>query len=384
MAASGFLVPQEPISDPKARLTLHPIYIVQHAKFKQIVSEPIPQDVFDRVTDAVAKKALVANQDMLGETEGQEIDDIYRWKQTGDTIRFWWEKSAELAPEATVTITSTSISSPYVSGTFYGTVIGDPELSDDGKKFEITIHVDGTWPVLIKGGDNIDQMSLFYLAGAATRLELSDEFELLLAHAGMRGCALAASTLGYYYSQIGRNNEALYWFARFADISDQDLVLCVVARILMDTNALDDTFLAENLLIEVAKEGQKEAFMMLGQMHLDRIRGFKGDPELAAKYFQYVADNFGDSGAMISLGKLYAIGAGVDRDTKKAVALFRQAGLSDEQIGEIANNEFAPFDVPEDDPDIVDITISAAIVSLVAAGCYFGVKLFQNWRRGGR
>lgn len=382
MAASGFLVPQEPISDPKARLTLHPIYIVQHAKFRQIVSEPIPQDVFDRVTSAVAKESLVANQDMLGETEGQEIDDIYRWKQTGDTIRFWWEKSAELAPEAPVTITSTSISSPYVSGTFYGTVIGDPELSDDGKKFEITIHVDGNWPVLIKGGDNIDQMSLFYLAGAATRLGLSDEFELLLAHAGMRGCALAASTLGYYYSQIGHNNEALYWFARFADISNQDLVLCVVARILMDTNALDDTFLAENLLIEVAKEGQKEALMMLGQMHLDRIRGFKGDPELAAKYFQYVADNFGDSGAMISLGKLYAIGAGVDRDIKKAVALFREAGLSDEQISEIANNEFAPFDVPEDDPDIVDITISAAIVSLVAAGCYFGVKLFQNWRRG--
>ena len=381
MSASQFLVPQHPISDPKARLSLNPIYVVQHGKFSKIASEPISQDVFDRVVKAAQSADLVANQDLLGEPNGGELEEIYRWKQTGETIRIWWTKPAEIKAGEPITVTETSISSPVVCGNFFGRVVGDAEIKNEGDSVEILIKVDGQWPLLIKDGENVDRMSLFYVAGAATRLDLSDEFELLLAHSGMNGCVLAASTLGYFYSQINKDHEALYWFTRFAEMSNQDLVLCVVARILMETKDPMDAFLAENLLIMIANEGEREAIIMLGQMHIERIRGFKSDPSLAAEYFQYAVDKYNDQGAMASLGKLYAIGVGVEKDVRKAVDLFRKAGLSEEEIVALSKNQYSPFEIPEEEAEVVDIAVSAAIVSVIAVGCYFGFKFLRALRK---
>ena len=252
---SKFLVPQKPCEDPKASITLHPIYIVQHAKFSEIASRPIGQHLFDTTIEKLRLTNIVANQDILGAENESELDDIYRWYQNDDTIKIVWPKKSEIYPDAQIVITEDKIESPYVCGNWYDKVVGEPVINDDGKNVEIEIKVTSKWPILIKGDESIDRMSLFYLAAAAMKTELSDEFECFLTHAGMEGSVLAASTIGYFYSQTGRNNEALYWFTRFADLSNQDLVLLIVARILMDYG---DGALGENILIMIAKQGERD------------------------------------------------------------------------------------------------------------------------------
>ena len=68
-------------------------------------------------------------------------------------------------------------------------------------------------------------------------------------------------------------------------------------------------------------------------------------------------------------------------DVRKAVDLFRKAGLSEEEIVALSKNQYSPFEIPEEEAEVVDIAVSAAIVSVIAVGCYFGFKFLRALRK---
>lgn len=380
---STFLKPQTMIEDVKSTLTMHPMYVVQHRAFCREAQKEIPHEVFDHLIQELEKSGLLIDQEVLGPDAIEDIKETYTWKQKEDTIIISWLKSAEVKKDVEIQITNNNIESGLVCGDLYGTVIDDPVVDDDGTRVQVTLTVaESKWPILIKGGKNIDRASLFYFAACASKVENMDFFETLLIHAADMGSVLATSTLGYFCTQMKKNAESFYHFVKFSFQIDQDDILLIIARILMYSRDGHDLALAENVLIVAANGGSKDAFFMLGQLHLTKARGFKSDPELATQYFEYGIEHFQDKNCMRALGKLYAIGVGVESNPKKAVSLLKASGMTTEEIKETGDQalvQVALHDEPES--DIVDATIATAILGVVAVGCYYGIKWIKKLRR---
>jgi len=78
----------------------------------------------------------------------------------------------------------------------------------------------------------------------------------------------------------------------------------------------------------------------------------------------------------MALGKLYAIGIGVDKDITKAILVFREAGLTDATIGP---NPFWPFTVPHGEWSVGDVPLGLVVGGVLEVGLYPLWRPARRW-----
>jgi hypothetical protein len=364
---SKFLEPQLQIPDILSACADHSIFLAQFASLEQRAKTPISPYLFSTVYDALRRTHTALSST---EIASQNIGRLYYWTQTDNVIRVTcpWDPSFSACD---ISISESQVVSPVICGTFFGAASEfSLSISPDETTVTLDLTVDSVWPILIVGGSNIDAVSLFYLGVFASREGLLDSMEELFFRAASQDFPPAISTLAYLCSKNSRNDEAFYWFVRLARVVNDTEPLLIPACYLLQTERSEDVFLAESILVEMARSGSCLAFCQLGSLHTRQTPGFAADPALAASYFEYAIKHFNDREAKLALANMYARGNGVERDLRRAIALLRSAGLSQQDLEKL--------EAQQRKPEFIDYSLAVGIIAGLSALLVFGWKWMRK------
>lgn len=242
---------------------------------------------------------------------------------------------------ALVSADETSIDSPNLSGQWWAPV---KDVKVDNYEFDTRVSfIPSThFPVLIRGGANIDPLSAHFLALLSiTALRDARWFERWLIIAAQRGEQNSQQVLGLYY--VGLNKPELldlaaYWLARCAlEHDDEKAKLALATLIVSGQTEVDNAPLAEHILCDLCKAGKPDAFLQLGSLLLKGGKGVPADVERGVDLLTVAVEKFNipeaaevlkdwdekdwsilDVCVVVSVGAaLMAIGYGIYRRFKK-------------------------------------------------------------------
>jgi hypothetical protein len=164
-------------------------------------------------------------------------------------------------------------------GTFYDTPT-NLEISEH----ELNFDADRPWPVIIAIGDPPDAYSCHVLALIAIENRHTDFFEFWALKSAFQGYADAQQMFGLYRLEQGDVYAAVYWETR----AKTNFSKMVVAQFLFEaTDENSDPCLAENILVDLVRNGYHEALYYLGVMHTKLEHpDFRNNHELGIRYLR--------------------------------------------------------------------------------------------------
>ena len=193
--------------------------------------------------------------------------------------RWTWEDgviSIEFDRPTSVNATQTSITSPLLRGDWWAQ-IDDRKLEVNDTGMRMTGRCEHI-PILIRGGDDIDPHSMFFLGMLAFRLGSLDFFTQWLSEAAAAGEPNAQQILGRYLMGQSCTEEAVYWLARSTlEHNDIRSITGLCSLLWNSKPSLANPLLAEALLKPLARDGNPEAALELGCIYL------KGAPGVPAQ-----------------------------------------------------------------------------------------------------
>ena len=221
--------------------------------------EKVDRDAWERYLDENPVGADFELHEYVCPAGPRSVPWTWRWEQGNLSINFDTTMTIQALP--------THVTSPKLRGNFWSQ-IQDLQLTTDYDKMTVTGHCEHI-PVLIRGGDDIDPHSMFFLGLLAFNLKSMDFFVQWLAEAASEGEANAEQMLGRYLMTNGNQEEALYWLARSVLEHDDDMSVVGLCSMLWNgSKSILNPKLAEALLLEKVKQGRADAMMELGCLYL--------------------------------------------------------------------------------------------------------------------
>jgi hypothetical protein len=373
---SGFLVPQEPISNVLAALSQHPIYVSQLSRITQLCSTPIPPSLFETLMATLQRTPRGYSSSVFG---AQWFAQMYNWTQEGNKITITGPWNSKW-PDTELTVTADDVTSPIISGSFFDTVLSSAvSFAEDRTSFSIELEVTREWPLIIRPSDRIDHVSLFYLAVFAGREGLESAVETLLLPLGVADFVPAVSVLAHLCLDSEREAEAFFWFVRYANLTGEIQVLVVPAQILIANDLKNDAILAENIVVALARAGHKKAFYMLGCLHLRVVNGFQTDTKLAVRYFEHGTQKYADNECRQALAVLLIKGQGIPKDVRRGIQLLREAGEPEEKLQRLMRSlEPEPEESEEGEPSMADWLALGGIAVGVCTAAYLFFRFYRG------
>ena len=371
---SDFLVPQVVIQDIDGALKSLDRFKVNDKIFREKDEQPIPDEYFSRMRQSLAQLPPHSiSQDMY--PDGVFYQG-YRWTQSDDMITITYTSPTDISvDDIDIEPDTIKTRTKFVNGKFWGE-ISDADFKVAGNKATIQLKVDGQWPALIVGGD-MDPESLYQLAVIAQQFQYQDIFDRLLLRCAMQNHHFALSTLAIHFNTLEDHDSAFYFYVKYATCSHEKVPLILLSEyLLVDSTNVLSLQLAENILVQLAKEGVGVAFRYLGMLHLGESPGFNADRTLAVRYFTTASEEHHDLKSTEVLGKCYIAGIGCSPDVDKGCELLATAGLTAEEILEQTAAQETPTD--KTTHSVVDYVITGAIV---AGAALVGLMAFKRFRR---
>ena len=371
---SDYLVPQVVIDDIDGALKSLDRFKVKDKTFREEDEKPVPDEYFSRLRESL--KQLPPHSVSQNMYPDGVLYQGYAWTQTDDMITITYTSPTDIsADDIKIEGDTINTRTKFVNGKFWGDVL-DCDIKVAGNKATIQLRVDGKWPALIVGGD-MDPESLYQLAVIAQQFQYQDIFDRLLLHCAMQYHNFALSTLAIHFNTLEDHEAAFYFYVLYATHSHELVPLILLSEyLLVDSTNILCLQLAENILVQLAKQGVGVAFRYLGMLHLGESPGFNADRTLAVRYFTTAGEEHHDLKSIEVLGKCYIAGIGCSPDVEKGCALLEVAGLTAEEILEQTSAHETPTD--KSPHSVVDYVITGAIV---ASAAVLGLMAFKRFRR---
>lgn len=171
-----------------------------------------------------------------------------------------------------VNITEYGISSPVLRGNWFARV-EDIKVSFAAGNTTIRFRPTKHFSVLVKGGDSIDPLSLFYLSLLMLKAGNIPLFKSLCSMAAEGGDPNAQYFFGRYAYNIRDYATAVYWLAhQVLDFANEDCTSDLAYVLWRIDTKYRNPVLAENLLCELCRSRSPNAFRELGEMYLRGCR----------------------------------------------------------------------------------------------------------------
>ena len=353
---SEYLKPQILIENPLESVTKKPFYESQEKEMETFLNSQIPSDWNNFVHSFHSS-----------EYEKAEIPEkaSYKWTQTNKQITI----SFDNLPKADISIDSNSIKSEVISGNFFSNVESH-EINDN----EIILHVDNEWPIIISGGDDADKYSLYLMADLSMRAGRLDYYFYWITLSASKNFGPAQKSLALNFLAEQQFDQAMYWFTRLALSENEEFSRTVIAQYLFEANNENsDPFLAENLLVDLVKDGAYDALYYLGYLHLQNLPNWNNNPSLAIRYLEESCGRCNDKVAMQRLANCYRNGIGCVQDLRKSQYYMKMA----EEVEKI---EQAKEEKANEEESSHTASIFASIIG-VAATALGGYYIFKNMSR---
>jgi hypothetical protein len=276
---SKYCVAQKPIPEPIRCITEKPFFSAQSSRASLLFSAPVPPEWGDFLHSCPPL-----------EPPSPDPNTPYSWTQDIHTKRVTVTFPAPLIISE---ITSISIVANHIEGTFYGEV-SNPVIADHSIQFEASDF----WPILIADGNPPDRYSAHFLALFSIVNSNEKFYRFWAVKSAHQGFSLEQQTLGMYLLQAGEVEEAVYWMSLAALAGHQFCALVAAQYLFETTDENRDLFLAENILVELVKRGNKDALYYLGLLHT-RVEGkeFQGDRRLGIQYLKKSVEEAHDDAA---------------------------------------------------------------------------------------
>ncbi|OHS99403.1 hypothetical protein TRFO_34122 [Tritrichomonas foetus] len=382
---SEYLKAQVPIAEPLQAVQKKPFYITQNEEFKAYAQTPVSQHWSEfihsvKLTDDTFPSEIIPNA-------------TYTWTQEGKTIKIKLNDSLKFNldnPEE-IRITETSITSPHIRGDFLF-----PILTSEIKENEIILIINeypntansndpiDKWPVLITGGEDPDPYSLYLLSELSKISEKAEFYYFWLIQAAEHGFELSQKSFAMNLLSGRKFEQAMYWFTRYAISTRDEFSQVVIAQYLFEAKDENtDPVLAENILINLVKEGAKDPLYYLGYLHLQKMENWNNDEKLAVKYLQESCEQNNDCLSMQLLADCYKSGLGCERDFKKGIyyeQLATKTALK-EKVEEVKNEVTEKKEKIEEKSDIPlasFIASAVAVAGVAACGLYVFRRIFRK------
>lgn len=310
-------------------------------QYKQFIPTPnINQNDWDKFL----KNSTLPRKDLEihGPVLGDEHDYPYYWLECDGIITIY----IRIPDNEPIEVDSKQIKSKYISGKFWDEV---ELINFDRNKIMSTIKFQTKthFPVIIRGGDDVDPLSSYFLGMLALTLNNLDYAINWMTKASIDGCTTSPHFLGRFLINQNRINEAIYWLTK-AVLLNLDLVCMIsLASLIADSKVPYKHYeLAENILCEAATRGDSDAQGSLAKLYLTGGGPIKVDEQKGMKLLEQVA-----------------IKSGLDKSTIQVV----QKASKDVDNEENPANKESP---------LVDIAISIGIVGAVVGVAYFSFRRF--------
>lgn len=328
----SYLNPQFPLTDEeiKERLANYPIYIEQKRCILKEDESEIPDDCYTKIVNYLENQNKVADPSEFPADIGY---NGYKWTQTDNKIKINYVGNQLEQLKADINgniITSTG----FISGLLYR-IPQDFKITVDSNTILIELTVNEKWPILIVGGDNIDENSLFIMSYSVLYSDLFTISRRLLLHNAMRNnfCSIYLQSL--LSLREGNKYASFYWNVLLYINCKNQYPTCfaVISEILMSADdGGPSAILAENILIQSANIKIPHAFLYLGFLHMSDINGFHSDDSLAFQYLKEAGEKYRVPKALDTLGRMYLFAIGVNQDIKVGFNYLREAGLTKDEI----------------------------------------------------
>ncbi|KAH0795649.1 putative trichohyalin [Histomonas meleagridis] len=280
----------------------------------------------------------------IPETELHSYETICPYR---DSINWVWELSTEKSKitvilknvePSNVSVTENTISSPKLSGEWWAP-IEDIDISFKDNSTILTFHPTAHFPLLIRGGSNVDPHSMFFLAMFSIRHSRLDFFKQWGTMSAFEGEPNAQYFMGKYFLNVQDYPNAVFWLSHSVlDHGNEDCTSELAKFLWTVESNYRNPVLAENLLCGLCRNGNPNSFLELGKMYLHGCKGFKSQPKKGKILLKFVVDVY------------------KSQEAKKLL------------------DEF-------DDTSLVDYAIATVAVLAVAACGYFGWKKFITRRK---
>lgn len=187
----------------------------------------------------------------------------------------------------------TSISSPTLSGLWWSPV-DNVEVSSNGDNAVVKIWPPKHFPVLIKGGENIDPLSATYL-GMMSLMSFKNMkwFKTWMHFAAEKGEQNAQQLLGAWLLQVGKEDEGKHWLARCVLEHDDDKAKIVLAEALFSGKGeISNPPFAEHILCGLCKKGNADAHLLLAKLVLKDAPGVPYDMYRGLELMKIAAEKY--------------------------------------------------------------------------------------------
>lgn len=198
----------------------------------------------------------------------------------------------DVKPES-VSADCTSISSPVMSGLWWSSV-ENVEVSSNGENTVVKIWPPKHFPVVIKGGENIDPLSATYL-GLMSLMSFKNMkwFKAWMHFAAEKGEQNAQQLLGAWLLQVGKEDEGKHWLARCVLEHDDDKAKIVLSEALFSGKGeISNGPLAEHILCGLCMKGNADAHLILAKLVLKDAPGVPYDMYRGLELMKIAAEKY--------------------------------------------------------------------------------------------
>ena len=271
------------IDSPKLSCKLWMTVNVGH-ELTRIVHEHKPFAVHEKV-DRLAWEVFLAEHPVDDDLELHHhlchgpVPWTWAWDNGELVIEFDRVTSVDANPDA--------VASALLAGHWWREV-NNLTLETDAERMRITGRCEHI-PVLIRGGDEVDRHSMFFLGMLAFRLGSMKFFVDWLAEAADLGEPNAQQMLGRYLMTGDQKEEALYWLARSVLEHNDDNSVVGLCSLLWHSQSRPRVILAEAILKSKSRDGHTGATMELGCLYMVGAPGVKQNRRAARQLLRAAA-----------------------------------------------------------------------------------------------
>lgn len=262
----------------------HELTLVVANSEKYIESKPITDAEWERILGNMEIDPNYTLSQRVSITPPEKWP--YKWIQSEDEINVFVYN----ADISSIQIDENGISSPTLSGRWWAPITQPTMIANSGTVM-ITLFSKVHFPVLIRGGENIDPYSQFLLGMLSIHHGDSDVYLNLLYMSALRGEQNSQHYLGKHLIPLQNYNESVHWLSRAAlEHQDKHATISLASLLLSHETELTNVLVAEKLYLWLCEYDVPEAFLRLGKIYLEGIPEIPQNVQRGLELLEYAAN----------------------------------------------------------------------------------------------